>query len=88
MYRTIALAAALGALALPAAAASITVNIAGLDAKHAHEKIVAAAQAVCREALDGHTSLAQFYERPDCIAEAVAHAETELASRDSRFASR
>jgi UrcA family protein len=88
MFRTIVLAAALGALALPAAAESVKVNIAGLDSRQAHAKILAAAQTVCRAVLRDHTSLAQFYERPDCIREAVARAETELASRDSRFASR
>jgi len=89
MFRTIVLAAALGALALPAAAESVKIHIAGLDSAQTHAKILAAAQQVCRAALREHTSLAQFYERPECVREAVTRAETELASsRDSRFASR
>jgi hypothetical protein len=82
MFRKFLLAAALGALSVPAFAdtAKVTVNVAGLDAKAAHAVIYHAAQAACREALADETDLVKFYDRPDCISDAVAAAETKYES--------
>jgi hypothetical protein len=85
MYRTLALAAALGALAVPAAADSVVkVNIAGLDANAARAKIVKAAQSACRIELRDEPSFDQYYELPVCIGDAVTSARPDdrhLASR-------
>lgn len=83
--RAIALAAVLGALALPAAAASVKVNIAGLDAKTAHARIVLAAQTACSAAF-GDDPL-RFYALPSCIDETVASTEAKYASNARRLAS-
>jgi hypothetical protein len=96
MYRTIALATAFAALALPAAAAtSVIVNIAGLDAKAVHAKIVRGAEVACIIELRDESTLIAYYERPDCINDAVARAEASLPTADAsltashrRFASR
>ena len=81
MFRTFLLAAALGAIALPAAAGtSITVSLAGLDATAAHAAIFHAAQAACRAEMSGDTALVQFYERPECISDAIARAEASMAA--------
>jgi hypothetical protein len=82
MLRTLALAAALGALALPAAAASVTVNIAGLDAKAAHARIVHAAIAACSAELRDESPLIQYYQMSSCIDEAVADAEAKLTASE------
>lgn len=84
-YRAIALASALGALALPAAAASVKVNLAGLDAKAAHVQIVRAAEAACSSALASETL--RYYSMSSCIDEAVATTEAKFAANDHRFAS-
>lgn len=84
-YRVVALASALGALALPAAAGSIKVNIAGLDAKAAHVQIVRAAEAACSSALSSETL--RYYSMSSCIDETVATAEAKFAANDHRFAS-
>jgi hypothetical protein len=86
MLRTFVLAAALGALALPAGAASVKVNIAGLDAKTAHAKIVRAAQEACSVVLQD-SAIARYYEMPPCIEDAVAATEAKIASNDHRLAS-
>ena len=77
---------ALGALALPAAAASIKVNIAGLDAKTAHSQIVRAAETACSAALQGST-FDRYYQMGPCIDEAIANAEAKTAANDHRYAS-
>ncbi len=88
MFRTIALAATLGALALPAAAqtSSVTVNIAGLDAKAAHARIVRAAEAACSNVLQD-TAVIKYYEMPPCVDETVAKAEAKYAATDHSYAS-
>jgi UrcA family protein len=86
MFRSLALAAALGAMALPAAAASVKVNIAGLDAKTAHARIVRAAETVCSAELPD-SAVVRYYEMPSCITEATATAEAKFAARDHRYAS-
>jgi hypothetical protein len=81
MFRTIALAAILGAVALPALAATqVTVNVSGLDARAAHAVIFHAAQTACRTELAGDSSLLRSYEWSDCIHDAVSTAETKLAT--------
>jgi hypothetical protein len=76
MFRTLLLASALGAMALPAAAGtSVTVNLAGLDAKAAHTAIVRAAQAACRAELSDETEQQLFYNRPECLNDAIGRAE-------------
>ena len=81
MFRTLAFAAALGALALPAVAGTaVTVNVIGLDSKAAHAVIYHAAQQVCRAELSDESQLVQFYKRPACISSAVTTAEAKLAS--------
>ena len=86
MFRTIAVAATIGALALPACAASVTVNIAGLDAKAAHARIVRAAEAACSAALQD-SAIVRYYEMTPCIDDAVAAAEAKFAANDHHYAS-
>jgi hypothetical protein len=91
MFRTFLLATALGAIALPAAAGtSITVSVAGLDATAAHAAIYHAAQAACRAEMRDETDLVQFYDRPQCISEAITRAEANMAAAGTttHFASR
>ena len=85
MFRTIAIAAVVGALALPAGAASVKVNIAGLDAKAAHAAIVHAAAAACSATLQD-SPVVRYYEMSPCIDDAVAAAEAKFASNDHHFA--
>ena len=84
-FRVIALAATLGALALPAAAASVKVNIAGLDSKAAHAQIVRAAETACSSALADQTL--RYYSMSSCIDEAVATTEAKFAANEHRYAS-
>ena len=86
MLRSIAIAAALVVTALPAAAASVTVNIAGLDAAQAHAKIEKAAADACTIALRDDTQLDQYYGHADCIDDAVAAAEAKLAEGNRKLA--
>ena len=81
MIRTFAIAAILGAIALPAAAASVTVNIAGLDAKAAHEKIVDAARHACSLELSTGNNVVAYYTQDACVAEATAAAEAKLQAQ-------
>jgi hypothetical protein len=85
MFRTIALAVTLGSLALPAAAASVKVNIAGLDTKTAHAQIVHAAEKACSAALQ-ESAVVRYYEMAPCIDDAVAAAEAKYAANDHRYA--
>jgi hypothetical protein len=70
MFRTIALAVALGALAVPAFADSVKVNVAGLDAPTAHAKIVLAAEQVCNTALQSST-IEHYYGMAPCVEDSV-----------------
>ena len=83
--RAIVLAAVLGALAVPASAGSIKVNVTGLDAKTAHTQIVRAAQTVCSMVLADEPL--SHYLMADCIDQAVAATEAKVAANDSRYAS-
>jgi hypothetical protein len=80
----IALTAVLAASALPAAAASVKVNVAGLDARAAHAQIVRAAETVCSSALADQTL--RYYSMSSCIDETVAAAEAKYASNAHRYA--
>jgi hypothetical protein len=86
MSRILVLAAVMGAFAVPASAASVTVNIAGLDAKSAHAKIVRAAEEACSVVLRD-SQIARYYEMPPCVDDAVAAAEAKYAANDHHFAS-
>ena len=86
MFRALVLAAALGALAVPASAESVKVNVTGLDAKAAHAKIVHAAVQACTAAL-ADSAMDFFYEMPTCVADTVADAEAKYAANERRFAS-
>jgi len=85
MFRTIAVVAALASFALPAGAASVKVNIAGLDAKAAHVQIVRAARTACNAVLQD-SAVARYYEMTPCIDDAVAVAEGKVAANDHHFA--
>ena len=86
MLRSLAIAAAFAAVALPAAAASVTVNIAGLDASAAHAKIERAAEQACRVALSDQSPIEQYYNHDACITEAVSTTEAKLAGSNHTFA--
>ena len=86
MLRSLVIAGALAALALPAAAASVTVNIAGLDATAAHAKIEKAAVEACRVALSDESLMTQYYEHDSCITEAVSAAEAKLTESNRSLA--
>jgi hypothetical protein len=81
MFRKLAFAALLAAIALPAAARTeVKVSVAGMDAKAVHAAIVQAAQAACRAELADQSALVQFYARPECIGAAVTKAETSYSN--------
>ena len=86
MLRSLAIAAAFAVVALPAAAASVTVDISGLDRAAAHAKIEKAATEACRIALSDQSPLEQYYGHDACIAEAVATAEAKLAASNHTLA--
>jgi hypothetical protein len=83
--RAIVLAAVLGAMALPAAAASVKVNVAGVDSKTAHARIVRAAETACSAALADEPQ--RFYVISSCIDETVASTEAKYAANTGRLAS-
>ena len=80
MFRRFAIAAVLGAMAFPAAAATVKVDVTGLDSAAAHAKIVDGAMLACRIEMRGSSTFEQFYLHEDCINQAVADAEAKLAS--------
>jgi hypothetical protein len=83
MFRTLALAAAVAAFAVPALAApatQVTINVAGMDAKTAHAAIVQAAQQACRAELADYSDLVKFYARPACLSATVATAQAKFAA--------
>jgi hypothetical protein len=82
MTRTLALAGALAALALPAFAAptQVAINVAKLDAPAAHKAIAAAARQACTAEYADQSSLVTYYGRPECIRHTVAKAEADYAS--------
>lgn len=81
MLRILTLTAALAGLALPAAAeTTVTVNVAGLDAKAAHERIAQAAHSACIIEMRGASLLDQYYTHADCIDRAITRAEASWQS--------
>jgi hypothetical protein len=81
MFRKLLLTGAFAAVALPAAAQTqVTVKVAGLDAKAAHEAIYHAAQAACRAEFADESDLVAFYNRPVCLRTAIADAEAKYAA--------
>ena len=82
MLRTLALAGAVAALALPAfaAPAKVTINVAKLDTASAHKAILEAAREACFNEFATETSTVTFYARPDCMRRTVAKAETDYAA--------
>jgi hypothetical protein len=88
MFRSLTLALAAASLALPAAAAtSVRVNVAGLDAPSAHAAIVRAAKTACQIELRDSSTFEQHYHRLDCIEGAVARAESGLGGQTATTAS-
>jgi len=86
MLRSLAIAAAFVAVALPAAAASVTVDITGLDRAAAHAKITQAAVEACRVAMNEESPIAQYYDHDSCVTEAVSAAEAKLAETNHTLA--
>ena len=86
MLKSLVIAAALAATAAPTFAASVTVNISGLDAKAAHAKIERAAEDACRVAMSEESPVAQYYDHAACVSEAVSTAETKLAQSNRTLA--
>ena len=80
-----ALAAIVGLAASPVAAASLKVNVAGVDAKTAHVRVVKAAEAVCSSVLANEPL--SYYLMPSCIDETVAATEAKFAANERRLAS-
>jgi UrcA family protein len=79
MFRSLAVAALIGAFALPAAAATtVKINVSGLDARAAHASIVRAAKAACQIEMRDASTFEQHYLHADCINSAVAHAQASL----------
>jgi UrcA family protein len=90
MIRTLTLAAIAAAFALPALAepaASVTIKVAGLDAKTAHAAILQAAQEACRTELTPSSMTVRFYAQQSCVSDTVARAETKFSEMNA-FASR
>ena len=82
MFRTLALAGALAALALPALAAptEVSINVAKLDAPAVHKAIAEAARQACTAEFAEQTTLVTYYGRPECIRHTVATAEAKYAA--------
>jgi hypothetical protein len=81
MIRALALAATLS-LALPAAAAtSVKINVAGLDAASAHTAIVRAAKTACRIELRDASTFELHYHWVDCVDGAIARAASNLGTQ-------
>jgi len=83
--RTIAFAGVLAALALPAAAAGVKVNVAGLDAHAAHVAITRAAETVCSTTFEG-SPIDRYYLMSSCISDTVAATEAKTSAADHRYA--
>ena len=77
---TLALAGAVAALALPAFAAPVSINVAKLDAPAVHKAIAEAARQACTAEFAEQTTLVTYYGRPECIRHTVATAEAKYAA--------
>lgn len=81
MFRTLVLAGAAAALALPAfAGAEVTINVAKLDAPAVHQAIARAARETCAAEFADSSALVRFYAAPECVNHTVASAEAKYAS--------
>lgn len=83
IIRTLAILSALAAVAGPAAAADIKINIVGKDAAVVRAEIAKAARTVCREGLSGLTPLSQFAA---CLQGVTADAEAQLTAARASYA--
>ncbi len=82
MTRTLVLGLALGAMALPAAAASVTVDIKS-DPQTVHARIAEAASMACSAEYRDASVLEKYYSEPSCVSETKADAERKLAARST-----
>jgi hypothetical protein len=81
MFRTLVLAGAAAALALPAfAATEVTINVAALGAPAVHQAIARAAHETCAARFADSSSLVRFYAQPDCVSHTIAKAESDYAA--------
>lgn len=69
MIRTLTILAAVAAIATPAAAADIKVNIVGKSASVVQAEIYKAAQAVCREGMTGVAPISRYGACVNVVAE-------------------
>ena len=81
MFRTLILAGAAAALALPAfAGTQVNVNVAKLDAPAAHKAIASAAKQACAAEFVQSSALVRFYAAPDCVSHTIATAEAKYVA--------
>jgi hypothetical protein len=85
MIRSILIGLALGALALPAAAASVTVDLKA-DPQTVHARIAEAASSACSVEYRDASVLEKYYAEPECVSEAKAAAERKLAAKSTKMA--
>ena len=83
VIRTLPILSALAAVAGPAAAADIKINIVGKDAAVVRAEISKAARTVCREGLGGMTPLAQY---ASCLNLVTADAMAQFTTARSGYA--
>jgi UrcA family protein len=83
--RAFALIGALAALAAPAAAESVKVDVSGVDAKTAHVRIVKAAESVCGAVLADEPL--RLFVFNSCVNETVAATEAKFAANERHLAS-
>jgi len=83
--RALAVAGVIAAVAAPAFAESVTVKVAGLDAKAAHAQILRAAREVCTQVLADEPL--QHYVLADCITDAAQATEAKIAANERHLAS-
>ncbi len=81
MFRTLALAALVGAVAAPAfAGTEVTINVAKLDAPAVHKAIARAARQTCAAEFADSSALVRFYAAPECVSHTLAKAEASYAA--------
>lgn len=80
MIRILTVAAAVAAIAAPAAAQSVTINTAGKNANELHAAIAAAAKKVCRQATVGASFPREMYA--SCYKSAVKTAVAKVGSEE------
>ena len=82
MFRSLVLAGAAAALALPAIAADakVSINVGKLDAPAVHKAIAQAAQKACFKAFAEEGPQVSYYGRPECVRATTAKAEADYAA--------